>query len=1109
MSGTGLCKSQADCDDGEVTDKRQEDVPVLETDVLTREHGLENKSGSTENVPEHTDDSSYHVTWTVYIALAVPRGEEADVPEAPEKARKTNKDSSVLVKSHKAQSCYHIEYKLLPGDTETVKVDLVMFGPVAKMYKEDEFKILRIWHEVDQTWVGWSQNFNVRVSRDMLISLLSHKIKLLIWNTKDKLSSQARYERLKVFRLPQDQPEDAPDMCGDIKTMVNQLRTLFERKSNISKKHKSNILFQSDSEACSETGFQKPTTVACNREDIKKNGNASAEISPITMLAGETSLTERFQVCSAGVFEVMCNISLNRPLISDQLKADLNPLVITILSAISMPSSTVPFHVLEEKCVPVYCQYKFHNLSTHRTNYHKHGTNIYIRDVNVILTGLMNPEELKEFLSGPPMEIAVHDRDRKLEETPKIPAVFGTRSEDILCGESLLKQKARVVNSHGIARLNLSELLLGRKSLQMHLPIKCCPLPPLLDRERSAWNRKTTDTAASRQPMPQGRYFDANSQLKVKVEIAFPLNVKKDGCELETSDPFGRIIYLFDYNNVSVMTELRSEILRINASAFHICSHSLENLEKALSNYRLNFKNSESKDLDFVTGFHIVDKRTHIFVLEGLKQKAVKRIWEAVPMKLSGNEEEQVIVLYNSNLGFYKRIYDSLDVGLSPIHLYESLETIIRQPLVYIRGTIPQPCFQALSRLSQLCQARQLKDVVQCNLFPSADMILSMSKEYGTYAEQRQMKASRKTEVDMLTMPVWVKRHATLDSYNREYMKWKRQQMMLKQSKDFIQENIKKVQEQSEPMRKPEAAVLGMEPSAVRPAHNSSIQTFNSNEQAKEMIRKEMAQVPGRRFTYGQRYHSATVMPGDVTSKNDPSFTAASTVWFTSMRGDKSKVHPRHPDEARVEELRKPWKENTLHANVLKPTLSRDIWAWSQRSEDFQLYSKPPPFFSPPPVTIHLPGDPLQQEQLEAARAQYSRWLKKLLPGGSTNPSRNGLFSEFKCHMGGNSLRIQEILKDEPKKYSLRKAGMMLKPLPQLSVMNLANDKAEEMKRVALAPGPCVDVSLCRKNSTTGRHTAPDNKYHYIGFNKQHSFLYKRTALPLTDQEKSIFTFQT
>lgn len=59
--------------------------------------------------------------------------------------------------------------------------------------------------------------------------------------------------------------------------------------------------------------------------------------------------------------------------------------------------------------------------------------------------------------------------------------------------------------------------------------------------------------------------------------------------------------------------------------------------------------------------------------------------------------------------------------------------------------------------------------------------------------------------------------------------------------------------------------------------------------------------MPGRRFTYSQQYHSATVEPAEhVTSTQDSS----SILWITSTSSDKSKAQLGVLDEARVEELR-------------------------------------------------------------------------------------------------------------------------------------------------------------------------------------------------------------
>lgn len=64
-----------------------------------------------------------------------------------------------------------------------------------------------------------------------------------------------------------------------------------------------------------------------------------------------------------------------------------------------------------------------------------------------------------------------------------------------------------------------------------------------------------------------------------------------------------------------------------------------------------------------------------------------------------------------------------------------------------------------------------------------------------------------------------------------------------------FQENIAKVREESERLQKAEIAVLRIEDSEAKPAHNYSIQTFNSYERTRELLQKEMAKVCAIYFT--------------------------------------------------------------------------------------------------------------------------------------------------------------------------------------------------------------------------------------------------------------------
>ena len=54
------------------------------------------------------------------------------------------------------QNYFHCEYKLLPDDRDFIKTDVVTFGMAAKMYGDNDSKVLRTWLEGNKTWVAWT-----------------------------------------------------------------------------------------------------------------------------------------------------------------------------------------------------------------------------------------------------------------------------------------------------------------------------------------------------------------------------------------------------------------------------------------------------------------------------------------------------------------------------------------------------------------------------------------------------------------------------------------------------------------------------------------------------------------------------------------------------------------------------------------------------------------------------------------------------------------------------------------------------------------------------------------------------------------------------------------
>ncbi|XP_028617540.1 uncharacterized protein FLJ43738-like, partial [Grammomys surdaster] len=459
---------------------------------------------------------------------------------------------------------------------------------------------------------------------------------------------------------------------------------------------------------------------------------------------------------SANILDCFLTLKTEVPIMTEQQKQDLNPLTIKIRSASCLPIQPVSIHDLERLCSPVYCRYQFHSTPVHETKREPHGTHVFFHDINVIFLGAMHPSDVREYLEGPPMVVEVHDRDRKSEEYSRKPTLFG---EDFLDSyfnlQAFISSKDTETNPYesqnkiwdpyGVARVSFADLLLGYKYLNLIVPIHNCePKSPNWSqdsRNRRALGFQAPTDVLQHSSIPIGNYLEANSLLKLRVDIAVPLGSWSRAPEFDLMGThFGRIIFVFNVKKLSLLQSLLQDITIINAKALDLDSYPLQNIQQILSAFKVRVKVQEQQNLDVLTGFHLLDGKIHLFILEGLADHGLRRLWESYQSSVTASNRAACKVLYDSRMLFRNRLYADLETMLYHVHLFRPVSVLLRYPALYVRGAVSRMAFQALSRIHDICHnSTRLKEVVMRDLLPSSSMIKDLSQEFGIPISQEDL----------------------------------------------------------------------------------------------------------------------------------------------------------------------------------------------------------------------------------------------------------------------------------------------------------------------------------------------------------------------------------
>ena len=171
------------------------------------------------------------------------------------------------------------------------------------------------------------------------------------------------------------------------------------------------------------------------------------------------------------------------------------------------------------------------------------------------------------------------------------------------------------------------------------------------------------------------------------------------------------------------MSNLKQLFEEVNQTAFNFES------ENEIYSYNLSSQEQDNNELDYITGFQIIDKTIRITILEGITGKGMQRAKEILPKKKLN--DDKIKILTNSTVLFDKRIYSKFNLSLKIIKLRHNLNKYLKTYDIYLNANRFREIYDCFQNLGSILRVETFEEVSRYNLFPTSESLFLMERKHG------------------------------------------------------------------------------------------------------------------------------------------------------------------------------------------------------------------------------------------------------------------------------------------------------------------------------------------------------------------------------------------